>query len=358
MTASFLQNRVLLRSTDPASHALADLSAVALTPDGSLWVASDETTTVERFAPLAPYVFGDQQTFAVHDFLPLWNHADEIDIEGLDYADGYLWLTGSHSWKRKKIRGKTPDKDIQRLATIRQEWNRYLLGRIPVMGATLQKACVHPERPHALLTAAALGRTEQGNELINVLRDDPHLGPFLSSPLPAKENGFDIEGLAVYKQRVFLGLRGPVLQRWAIILELLLTESTPGRLTLGTHEPSGQRYKKHFVDLDGLGVRDLCFQGRDLLILAGPTMDLQGVTRLFRFCRALDHPTDSLTEQGAGELEPLGELPCTPPGDHAEGMVLFPCAEQPPGLLVVYDTPGVARCPEPHTVFADIFRLP
>lgn len=38
---------------------------------------------------------------------------------------------------------------------------------------------------------------------------DPHFAPYLA--IPGKGNGFDIEGLAVDGQRLFLGLRGPVL---------------------------------------------------------------------------------------------------------------------------------------------------
>ena len=46
--------------------------------------------------------------------------------------------------------------------------------------------------------------------------------------LPSKDNGLDIEGLAVLGNRVYLGLRGPVLRGRAIILELELEESEPG----------------------------------------------------------------------------------------------------------------------------------
>jgi hypothetical protein len=39
-------------------------------------------------------------------------------------------------------------------------------------------------------------------------------------PLPGKDNGFDVEGLAVFGARLFVGLWGPVLCGWAVILEL------------------------------------------------------------------------------------------------------------------------------------------
>ena len=39
-------------------------------------------------------------------------------------------------------------------------------------------------------------------------------------PIPGKDNGIDCEGLAVAGDRVFIGLRGPVLRGWAMIIEL------------------------------------------------------------------------------------------------------------------------------------------
>ena len=67
-------------------------------------------------------------------------------------------------------------------------------------------------------TAASLEKMNGHNQLIEALAEDEHLGPFLQMGLPSKDNGFDIEGLAVQGNQVFLGLRGPVLRGWAIIL--------------------------------------------------------------------------------------------------------------------------------------------
>jgi hypothetical protein len=47
---------------------------------------------------------------------------------------------------------------------------------------------------------------------MDALADDPHLGFFVGAMIPGKENGFDVEGLAFYQNRIFLGLRGPVLR--------------------------------------------------------------------------------------------------------------------------------------------------
>jgi hypothetical protein len=357
MSTGFLLSRVLLRFEKTSREVWGDLSAVALTPDGSLWVGSDEFTTLERLSPIEPYIFGNHRSHEVGDFVELANQKDEIDIEGLDYADAYLWFTGSHSTKRKKTKGKNPTEDIERIETIQREQNRYVLARIPVLGGDLLKSCAYPEHPAEERHAASLQPTDDGNVLIKALRDDSHLGPFLSFPLPSKENGFDIEGLAVHGERVFLGLRGPVLRGWAMLLEIAVEEHEAGILTLKNIGPAGAPYKKHFVDLNGLGVRELCFQGDDLLILAGPTMALEGAMRVFRLRNVVEHEGESLVDQTSGALDVLFDLPFTMGSDHAEGMALFSCLGQPGALLIVYDSPDPARRVEPHGVFADVFRL-
>lgn len=358
MPESFLLTRVLLRFDGECDDIIGDLSAAALTPDGSLWLGSDELLTIERLSLVEPYSFAKHRSFAVGDFVELFNQDDEIDIEGMDYSNHYLWLTGSHSTKRKKVKGKKPEKDLQRLATIKAEPNRYLLARIPVREGELFQSFSSPEHPDQKLTAGCLKKTDESNILIEALKDDCHLGPFLTFPLPSKENGFDIEGLAVHKDKVFLGFRGPVLRGWAIILEIEVEEKEPGVLTLKEIGEDGKPYKKHFVDLNGLGVRELCLRGEDLLILAGPTMDLEGSLRVFCLKNALSRPSNSISHQESGDLEVLFDLPLIMGADHAEGLALFPCLGESDSLLVVYDSPDAARKVEPNGVYADVFRLP
>jgi hypothetical protein len=207
------------------------------------------------------------------------------------------------------------------------------------------------------LTAGRLQATEDWNILMEALEDDEHLGGFLTFPLPNKENGFDIEGIAVRGDRVFLGLRGPVLGRWAVLLEIEVFEQEPGTLGLREIGSGGRRYKKHFVDLNGMGVRELCLQNDDLIILAGPTMDLEGAMEVFRLHNALDIEDDSLTEQEEGKLDMLFDLPFTIGSDHAEGLALYSYFNGVDGLLVVYDSPDPARVFTPESVFADVFLL-
>lgn len=367
MTAPFLLRQVRLCLQSEAGALPDDLSAVALTPDGSLWLGSDELSvvgdkklnTIDRLSLIEPDVFGDHQPFALRDFIDIADELGEIDIEGLDYADSYLWITGSHSTKRKKAKETlSSDENLQRLAEVEVDSNRYLIARIPVVAGQLYKSCPAPNQPDRQLTAAYLKQKKQGNQLTKALKTDKHLGAYMSSLLPSKENGFDIEGLAVYNHKVFLGLRGPVLCGWAILLEIELEESKSGKLKLKQIHNTKQRYRKHFLQLDGLGIRELCLRGSDLLILAGPTMDLAGSLRLYCWRDALHHLNDKVCPQEAGKLELLFELPYSPVGDKAEGLVLFSGSGETDAALVVYDSPHPSRLAGPHTVHADIFRLP
>lgn len=364
MNSAFLLSRVLLHFNGDSSKLPLNLSAIAFTPDGSLWLGSDEQNllgseelnTLERLSLREPQVFANQTSFAIRDFLPIHDDAGEIDIEGLDYSSPYLWLTGSHSSKRKKPKGKASEKDFDRLTKVKTEPNRYLIARIPVAEGQLYRSCCAPESDQ-LLTAAFLKLTDEGNELTEALKEDPHLGEILKSGLPSKENGFDIEGLAAHGNKLFLGLRGPVLRGWAVILEIELEELEPSVLTL---KPVGKKkslYRKHFLDLDGLGIRELFLQNQDLLVMAGPTMDLAGTLRLYRFKDALGCSADSLCSQSLDQLTIEFDLPYSATGDKAEGMALFPCVGQASALMIVYDSPNTDRLVGGNAVFADVFSL-
>lgn len=366
MAESFLLSRVLLRFGSGSESLLSNLSAVAFSPDGSLWVGSDELSqvgqeelnTLVRLTAVQPCEFSEHQPFALRDYLNIDDSLGEVDIEGLDYADSYLWLTGSHSTKRKKPKGKSPEKDIQRLAEISTDPNRYLIARIPVVDGRLHKSCPDPNNPDRQLTAACLKQKKQGNQLMKALHKDDHLGSYIANLIPGKENGFDIEGVAVRKDRIFLGLRGPVLRGWVVLLEIELEAADAGELRLKSIDTTEQRYRKHFLDLNGLGVRDLCFRGDDLLILAGPTMDLAGALRVYCWRDALHKLSETVCDLESNSLELLFELPYSSTGDKAEGMALFSCLGEANALLVVYDSPNPNRIVGPDSVLGDVFRLP
>jgi Protein of unknown function (DUF3616) len=331
-----------------------NLSAVLLTSNKYLWLGSDETSSIERLSLIDDNTFGEHQHYQVANYIGLPAPEDkEIDIEGLAYIDNYLWFVGSHSWKRKKVKDDVIDaKNIQRLAKTEFEANRYILGRIPLIDGQLSKSCPHPQHPDIELSAAKLELSPKGNILIDALLKDSHLGAFIQSQIPSKDNGFDLEGIVVCGNRVYLGLRGPVLRGWAIILELELTNSNSELLKLNPIGENNELYQKHFVFLNGLGIRDLCVDGENLLILAGPTMDLDGPVQVYR----LDN-WRKLSPNTLNKPELIMNIPFGEREEHAEGITLFKQTTGADSLLVVYDSPAVVRLVGDAGVMVDVFEF-
>lgn len=318
------------------------LSAIAR--DGeTLWLACDEGCRLERLTKTADDAFAGHTTVPLASLLTLpADDTEEADVEGMDVADGWLWIVSSHSVKRKspKARDKA-DAVAGKLATTSRDGNRHLLARLPLDGGTVhrkqgkRRAASIETRPKssALLKAIKKGADGDG---------DPHLAPFV--PLPGKDNGFDIEGLAVSGSRVFVGLRGPVLRGWACILELhpiregdvLKLKPLEGRVP----------YRKHFLELGGLGVRDLLVAGDDLLILAGPTMTLDAPCEIWRW-------KNGAAGGAATGATRLLTLPTRDGADKAEGFTDLADGS----LMVVYDTPHATRLVDDATVLADVVRL-
>ena len=354
-TPHFLLSRILLNFEARADDIIGDISAAALSPDGNLWVGSDEMIGVERLSPISDRSYGKHKRFLLQDYVELFNTDDEIDIEGMDYSGGYLWLTGSHSTKRKKVKGKTDAKDLERLATITTDLNRFILARVPIIDGELVKSCSIIEGEK--LTAACLETTDKRNILYELLQEDRHLQPFVSAGIPSKDNGLDIEGLVVAGDKLFLGLRGPVLRGWAIILELELELIAPGILSFKELTDSKTKYKKHFFDLNGLGIRELCIRGKDIMILAGSTMDLEGEMQIFCWQEALDNLDNLIHSSENGDLVSLFDLPFIVGSDHAEGLALYSYLEADDSLMVFYDSPNEQRLPKDQQIFVDVFRL-
>jgi hypothetical protein len=120
--------------------------------------------------------------------------------------------------------------------------------------------------------------------------------------------------------------------------------------------PHKQRYRKHFLQMDGLGVRDLCGDGEDLLVLAGPTMEVRAPATIYRWKGALLWDGESMVHRP--ELEKLVDLPHDVQGgcDHPEGICMLPLEGMPHAVLVVYDSAAKHRIEE-HGVRADVFGL-
>jgi len=340
-------------STLAAGDDLRDgLSAVV--HDGShLWLVNDETTSLERLT-LRRDRAEDHRSFDLTGVLDLPGDQGEIDIEGLDVAGDHLWLIGSHSAARRRVEDdQDPDGARNALATVELSPRRRVLARL--------NPAVHlvgtPNGTAGDTVPAVLGLGRDGGDILELLADDRHLRSFVppasddsSLPIPGKDNGIDFEGLAVADGRVFIGLRGPVLRGWAVILELDVGHGP--NLQPQPIGPDGQRFRKHFLDLRGLGVRDLCRHGDDLLVLAGPTMELDGRIVVYRWGDALT--TDFETVVRRSELKRLFDVPFGKGEDRAEGITVLDDGDS---VLVVYDTPAKSRKTGTHGIRADIFPL-
>ena len=327
-----------------------------------LWVAGDEACGIERLQRLDPVGaealrFGEAHCFGLANLLDLPGGPDEeADLEGLAEAGGWLWLVGSHGLKRKNAKDSRDDADnARRLSRLKLDGNRRLLARVPI--EQRDGAPCPVRRAADGRHACRLKGDAEDNELTRLLRDDEHLGPFLE--IPGKDNGFDIEGMVpLDERRLLLGLRGPVLRGWSLLLEIAV-EPHHGELRLAPLDKHGTLLRKHFLKLGGMGVRDLPLDGDDLYILAGPTMVLDGDIRLLRWPGArrvlLDNQRDLRFERA---LDECIELPHTPGHDRAEAFCALPSSLENgvPAWLVLYDAPGEQRREGDCTVFGDLLQ--
>lgn len=343
----------------PESLVRSNLSGAAFTGDW-LWVAGDEACGLDRLRRLDPVGcealrFGEVRNFALADLLDLPGKADEeADLEGMAAADGYLWVVGSHGLKRKNTKPDRSHADnARRLAKVSLDGNRRLLACLPIEPDAQGAPCL-VRQGHDGRKALRLKGDAQSNLLTRALTDDPHFGPYMA--IPGKDNGFDIEGLAVDGRRLLLGLRGPVLRGWSALLEITV-EACGEYLDLVPLDDQGTLIRKHFLQLDGLGVRDLHFSGDDLYILAGPTMALNGDIRVFKWPAA--RSLLAANRESVRFEEALTESVLLPHGrgvNRAEAICDLPLAlsDGKALQLVLYDAPGADRRDGEHAVFGDL----
>ncbi|MFN3854374.1 MAG: DUF3616 domain-containing protein [Phreatobacter sp.] len=264
---------------------------------------------------------------------------DEIDIEGLAFEDGALWIAGSHARRRRRILpGTDPDRALKAIERgITPELGRCLIARMDPDGRSGLRLKSHP-RHGDLLWAAIAGH--------------PVLGPFASQS--AQENGLDIEGLAVHGQRLMLGCRGPVVGGFAVIIDIKLAEE--GRNLVFANPDKA--IAVHYLRLDGYGIRDLVRDGEDLLILTGPTMEEPGAAAIWHWREAFaSRRRDAvLPDDKKGPVIRIGSLEGSGPEGKPEAIAFLP--GEPDRLLVLHD--GATHRPdsEPVRIRAQVIQLP
>jgi len=166
---------------------------------------------------------------------------DEVDLEAVAVDRGTVYVTGSHAWTRRIEDGKieAPKRKASREQVFRFE----------------------------LRADGTAGAVEGPKSLTSAIQADAVLKGFVG--IASKENGIDIEGLAVKDGRLYFGFRGPVL-RGGLVPVLSATWGDP----VGTAQV-------RYVRLDGRGIRDLAAVADGFLILAGPVGDGDASYRIY-----------------------------------------------------------------------------
>lgn len=282
-----------------------------------IWTVSDEGRRLECLvADGSGYKLNAQ--YKLNELFDNVAPGKEYDLEDIAIERGRLWLCGSHC----VVREKTDDKK-NITSRIVPQISRSFLGSI-----ALEKDGSAPK--DAGIVVASRGEAS----LRGKLRKDEYLKPFLN--LPSKENGLDIEGCALLGGRMLIGLRGPVLDQYAIVLELACTRTLPDMR---------RRPKRHFLNLGGFGIRGLARRGASLLVLAGTATGAPGEFHIHRWRPGAPNRVH--------EPDRVHDFPYRP--EKPEGICVLRRKNRD-GLLVIYDNPLDART-EDARYFADWYAF-
>jgi hypothetical protein len=220
-----------LRFTGPV-HEAEDLSAVESLGE-FLIIGSDEGDRIQVLEPPED----DGAYRARTEGIPLTGSGEEVDVEGMARDGDVLYVLGSHALKRRLIK---PDlsqaENRRRLADVPPEQNRHFVFRL----------AMNPE------TGEPAGPVDAVS-LRPILERDPVLGPF--TRIPGKENGVNLEGIAVRDSKLYVGFRSPVL-REGLVPVMVFPFDDPANYTL------------RYVQLGGRGIRSMARVDAGFLLLA------------------------------------------------------------------------------------------
>jgi Protein of unknown function (DUF3616) len=231
----------------------------------------------------------------------------EIDIEGIACEGSIVYVVGSHSYKREQIdANRTYEQNRNAIEQKLSESDREQRDRLFRFD---------------LNADLALEQTS----LRSILDRNDVLRRF--SQIPSKENGIDIEGMAVRNGLLYIGFRGPVLRdNWVPILKRKFAAPV-------------DRADLVFVNLGGRGIRDLTPVKDGFLILAGPVGDEPGSYQIYAW-DGEDCLPGTRTSGKVGQIELLGEIPVYD-NMKAEGIALLTESRSDYEIVIVFD--GVAN---------------
>jgi hypothetical protein len=230
----------------------------------------------------------------------------ELDIEGLTAVNNDVYVLGSHSSKRKKIKQSRSYKKNRKKfhsSKIKDEKDRDWLYRLRL------------DDDGKMLNSARI-------TLRDIIDNDEVLSSFGS--IPSKENGVDIEGITAKNDWLYLGFRGPVFRgNYVPVMKLKF-------------ENPKETYQLLYVALNGRGIRGITSVADGFLILAGAVGDGDASYQLYHW-----NGKDVITgnDQSAadkGKMRLLGEIQ-PPANGKAEGITVVKEDKTHYQLLIVFD---------------------
>ncbi len=275
-----------------------NVSALGIVGD-LLLIGSDEGNKIQIFKR------SGRRYQLLHDIL-LNDDGREVDIEGIACEDNLIFIVGSHSWKRPKMKAeRSYKKNRKQIEQVLFEQSRDYVFHFKIDAAGN--------------VAGGIKRTS----LRNIITKNKVLKVF--SRVPGKENGVDIEGIAVKNGWLYFGFRGPVLRgNYAPVLVSKFSKEM-------------DEYELLFVNLGGRGVRDIVRAGDGFLILAGPVGDGPGSYQLYFWDGRDCLPGKRDDGEPAGQCIYMCEIP-TAEGAKAEGVTVVNERNGSFEFLIVYDS--------------------
>jgi len=272
-----------------------DLSGIACISKTRGLIGADEGGSVQVIEMSVP-----GRKMRVLQTVALINAADELDIEAIASEANTYYIVGSHGLA-KKSGDRQP--------------SRYKIFRLRVDPITGR-----PTGGDAALSVASLS---------SVLKQDATLRRHYGKPLQQK--GLNIEGLAVRKGRLFVGLRNPNLGGRGFVKEETASELFDGAGKL-THT-------LHRLNLgEGLGIREIVASQSGFLVIAGNA----GSEPSDVFRTTSDYKEDRGYwlfgwDGKGGQVNRIGSIPNAP--GKAEAMTILDESPEQATVLILFDGP-------------------
>ncbi len=268
-----------------------------------LLIGADEGDKIQvlKYESTRTYIFNPEDVIDLQA-------GGEVDIEAVAWGKKYAYVIGSHSRKRKKVKSdKTAVENLERLYTTGIEPPRENLYRLE-------------------LNEAGKVKSRKQVSLHDIFANDKLFRPF--QVIPSKENGIDIEGLAVDpEERLYVGFRGPVLRGNYVPVMVLEANKKFKQKSLS--------YNIRFINTEGRGIRGLESVSNGFLVLAGPVGSGSISYRLY-FWDGKSCVGGKDVPNAGNHIKALCEIP-TPAGAKAEGIHLVEESASRYRFLIVYD---------------------